>query len=58
MIDSLLLTATRVVTRNDDVVLTNATGFFFERDGRLFLVTSRHVMLDLPSNHKPDGLQI
>jgi len=58
VIDSLLLTATRVVTRNDDVVLTNATGFFFERDGRLFLVTSRHVMLDLPSNHKPDGLQI
>jgi hypothetical protein len=58
VIDSLLLTATRVVTCDDDVPLTNATGFFFERDGRLFLVTSRHVMLDEPSNHKPDGLQI
>ncbi len=58
MIDSLLLTATRVVTCDDDVPLTNATGFFFERDDRLFLVTSRHVMHDEPSNHKPDGLQI
>ncbi len=58
MIDSLLLAVTRVVTRNDDVVLTNATGFFFERDDRLFLVTSRHVMHDEPANHKPDNLQI
>jgi hypothetical protein len=58
VIDSLLLTVTRVVTRNDEVVLTNATGFFFERDERLFLVTSRHVMHDEPSNHKPDNLQI
>lgn len=58
MIDSLLLTATRVETRNDEVVLTNATGFFFERDARLFLVTSRHVMQDEPNNHRPDNLQI
>ena len=58
MIDSLLLSATRVITCNDDVPQTNATGFFFERGRRLFLVTSRHVMLDVPSNHKPDGLQI
>jgi hypothetical protein len=58
MIDSLLLTVTRVVTCKDDVALTNATGFFFERDDRLFLVTSRHVMLDVPTQHEPDGLQI
>jgi S1-C subfamily serine protease len=58
VIDSLLLTATRVETRNDEVVLTNATGFFFERDARLFLVTSRHVMHDEPNNHTPDNLQI
>jgi hypothetical protein len=58
MIDSLLLSATRVVTCNEDVPQTNATGFFFERGRRLFLVTSRHVMLDVPTNHKPDGLQI
>jgi S1-C subfamily serine protease len=38
--------------------LTNATGFFFERDGRLYLVTSRHVVLDEASNHRPDRLEI
>jgi Trypsin-like peptidase domain len=38
--------------------LTNATGFFFERDGRLFLVTNRHVVLDETSDHRPDRLQI
>jgi S1-C subfamily serine protease len=38
--------------------LTNASGFFFERDGRLFLVTSRHVVFDEASKHLPDGLEI
>jgi hypothetical protein len=38
--------------------LTNATGFFFERDDRLYLVTSRHVVLDEASNHRPDRLEI
>ena len=58
MIDSLLLAVTRIVTRSDARALTNATGFFFERDDRLFLVTSRHVMHDEKSNHNPDNLQI
>lgn len=39
-------------------LLTGATGFFFERDGRLFLVTSRHVVLDEATNHRPDRLEI
>jgi trypsin-like peptidase len=38
--------------------LTGATGFFFERAGRLYLVTSRHVVLDEASNHRPDRLEI
>jgi hypothetical protein len=38
--------------------LTNATGFFFERDDRLFLVTSRHVVLDEAASHRPDRLEI
>jgi len=58
MIDSLLLTATRVITRKQNAPLTNATGFFFLRDGRLFLVTSRHVVFDEPSKHQPDSLEI
>ena len=29
--------------------LTHASGFFFRRDERLFLVTSRHVLIDEPT---------
>jgi S1-C subfamily serine protease len=58
MIDSLLLAATRVITFEQQQPLTNASGFFFERDGRLFLVTSRHVLIDEPSKHFPDRIEI
>jgi S1-C subfamily serine protease len=58
MIESLLLTAARVTTFEQQQVLTNASGFFFERDERLFLVTSRHVMLDEPNKHFPDRIEI
>jgi hypothetical protein len=58
MIESLLLTAARVTTFERQQVLTSASGFFFERDGRLFLVTSRHVMIDEPSAHFPDRIEI
>ncbi|MEJ2572671.1 MAG: trypsin-like peptidase domain-containing protein [Gammaproteobacteria bacterium] len=58
MIESLLLTATRVSTFEQQLALTNASSFFFERDERLFLVTSRHVMIDEPSKHFPDRIEI
>jgi hypothetical protein len=58
MIDDLLLAATRVLTFGDQQLLTNASGFFFVRGGRLLLVTSRHVVLDEPSNHRPDRLVV
>lgn len=58
MIESLLLAVTRVSTFREDRLLTNATGFFFERDDRLFLVTSRHVVLDEATSHRPDRLEI
>ena len=58
MIESLLLAVTRVSTFRGDTLLTNATGFFFERDERLFLVTSRHVVLDEAASHRPDRLEI
>jgi hypothetical protein len=57
-IDSLLLAAARVDTFDGQRPLTNASGFFFERERRLFLVTSRHVMLDEPSKHFPDRIEI
>ena len=58
MIESLLLAVTRVSTLAGQRQLTSATGFFFERDGRLYLVTSRHVVLDEPSRHHPDRIEI
>lgn len=58
VIEPLLLTAARVATYERERGLTNASGFFFERDGRLFLITSRHVVIDEPSKHYPDRLEI
>jgi S1-C subfamily serine protease len=58
MIEPLLLTATRVCTFQRQRLLTNASGFFFERDGRLFLVTTQHVVIDEASRHFPDRIEI
>ena len=58
MIESLLLTTARVYTFEQQRMLTNASSFFFERDERLFLVTSRHVLFDPPSKHFPDRIEI
>ena len=57
-IEPILLTTTRVSTFQGQQSLTNATGFFFQSDGRLFLVTSRHVAVDEPTNHFPDRIEI
>jgi S1-C subfamily serine protease len=58
MIDAILLAAAPVLTFEQQKPLTNASGFFFERDGRLFLVTSRHVVVDAPTRHFPDRIEI
>jgi hypothetical protein len=58
MIEPLLLTTVRVSTFDDRRPLTASSGFFFERDDRLFLVTSRHVMIDKPSKHFPNRIEI
>lgn len=58
MIEPLLLTTARVSTFLGARMLTGASGFFFERDERLFLVTSRHVLIDKPSRHFPDRIEI
>ena len=58
MIEPLLLTATQISTFDGDRLLTKASGFFFARDERLFLVTSRHVVLDPASRHHPNRIEI
>lgn len=58
MIETVLLATTRVLTFDGQRQLTNATGFFFERDDRLFLVTSQHVIIDEPTRHFPNRIEI
>ena len=57
-IEPILLTTVRIQTFSGNQPLTNATGFFFERDERLFLVTCRHVVLDSLNEHYPDRIEI
>jgi hypothetical protein len=58
MNDPLLLITARVVTYSQSNMMTNASGFFFDRDGQLFFVSSRHVFIDEPTNHRPDEIGI
>ncbi len=58
MIESLLLTTVGVSTFCKEQALTNASGFFFARGERLFLATSRHVVVDEANQHFPDRIQI
>jgi hypothetical protein len=57
-VDPLFLATPGITTCDGGVALTNASGFFFRRGERLFLVTSRHVLIDQPSNHRPSRLSI
>ena len=56
--EPILLAAARISTFDGQRALTGASGFFFEREDRLFLVTSRHVLIDAPSQHFPDRIEI
>ena len=58
MVESLLLSTVRISTFSGQVELTNASGFFFSHNQRLFLVSSRHVFFDEPGNHYPDRITI
>ena len=58
LIDPLFLAAPRVSTFFGNCRLTNASGFFFQRDERLYLVTSRHVLADEAIQHFPDRVEI
>lgn len=58
MAESVLFTAARIGTFLGPKALTNASGFFFENGPRLFLVTSRHVLVDRATEHFPDRVEI
>lgn len=56
-VEPLLLSCTQVSTFVGPQALTVASGFFFQRGSRLFLVTSRHVLLDLDADHRPQRVE-
>jgi hypothetical protein len=58
MLEPILLTTAQISTFAGERALSNASGFFFRRNGNLFLVTSRHVLIDEPSGHRPDRIAI
>jgi S1-C subfamily serine protease len=57
-IEPLLLCTTPIDTYRDGVLLTQATGFFFARRDRLFLVTSQHVFRNDEQQHFPDRIAV
>ncbi len=59
MIEPLLLTTTHIRTFDGQRALTEASGFFFRHDERLFLVTSRHVLFEEEAiDHHPDRIEL
>ena len=57
-VDALLFANTRITTFSGPWVLTSASGFFFRRGERLFVVSNRHVFADVVTAHHPDRIQI
>lgn len=51
MTEPLLLTSVQITTFDGKRLLTQASGFFFERAAHLYLVTTRHVLIDEASGH-------
>lgn len=56
-VENVLFSVTRIETVAAHGARTNATGFFFERDARLYLVTNRHVVDDPASGHVPERIE-
>lgn len=57
-VESILLTIAHICTFQQAKPLTCASGFYFQRNRDLFLITNRHVVRDEDSGHEPDRLEI
>ncbi len=58
MQEPLLMAAANVKTFGGNAHLTGASGFFYQTGERLFVVTSRHVLFDDATGHRPDRIEI
>jgi S1-C subfamily serine protease len=57
-IDNMFVRVRKVRTITDGEPKTNATGFFYLQDNYLYLITNRHVVVNEPTDHRPEALQI
>ena len=57
-VEPILLVTVRVETIAGDGARTNASSFLFRRDDRLYLVTSRHVVIDEATDHFPNFIEL
>jgi hypothetical protein len=57
-IDEIYFRIAKIRTFVGELALTNATGFFYMHECFLYLVTSRHVVLNEVEGHRPDRLQL
>lgn len=57
-VEAVLLAVAHISTYAGLSLSTRASGFFFRRDERLFLVTNRHVFVNESSGHFPDRIEI
>ena len=55
---NVLLHVAKIQTFSGGRPQTNATGFFYQQDGYLYLVTARHVVDNPSVGHRPDSLQV
>ncbi len=58
MIDKMYLRVAKILTFAGGQPLTNATGVFYLHDDFLYLVTARHVVINVAAHHHPDRLQV
>lgn len=56
--EPVLFATTRVRTFEGAFLKSSASGFFFARNEKLFLVTNRHVLVDTDSGHFPTRIEI
>lgn len=57
-VDAMYLRVAKIKTFSSRQPLTNATGFFYQYEDYLYLVTSRHVVISETACHHPDRLQV
>lgn len=57
MTERMLTATTLITTFHDQHMLVTATGFFFRNGGRVYLITSQHILANKVRGHRPNRLE-